>query len=699
MSTIRSALEEDGYALVPLLSASEVATLRELGLKHAAVPLADPFGEKASENKMATLNLRVSPGDGIEYAEHVPRLELYGFPELQDLVASGRIQALAREVLGADAPADAELILDSLSLLAAPAGYRYRQGFHRDVIGVPDAAIDTIPAMLSPDVFHNSCQINLPLIDDSTFAAVRGSHKRPRTAAEAEAFAHRPINAAAPLENSMPGGAQILIPAGTVMLCNNNLIHRGCGPPGGLPVTRLTLHGGFHITSSKPTVHFQAVKGGEDSLSLKAAAAAAAEGRVVTPGFQALLERRDKRAGECPDTIPHAGSRTQHAARYADRVAGKFIGARVAAKLGLDEGSTVRVAVLGGTGRVGWYLCPRLAAIERVHVISVSRGTHAPYPTSAASASAPDAAWSSGAIERVALDRADQAAFNAGVAALDAHIVVDLCCFDLAALRALTVALLAAPTTPAHVVTTSTIWALGANDGEAPTEESGAHGSEPLGHHGKEKRAMTQFLTEEIDAPWASTVIHFGHLCGRGWVPLNPVGTFDPSVFLALRDGAPVALPNDGAASLHHGHADDAAGAVLAALAAPERAGGEAFSCVAAEAITMRDFAAAIASHTWGGAATTPAILTSLPCPSAEFTASVGGSDGVAAITLEHVRHSSNCSTAKLAQRLSFAPKWTILDAVAESLRYLEDAGKLSADGTGMYVPTASSTERETTRA
>ena len=257
--SIRDAIRVDGYALVPLLSESEVKLLRELGLKHAAVPLADPFGAKAAENKMATLNLRTSPGDGIEYAEHVPRLEIYGFPELQDLIASGRIQAFAREVLGADAPPDAELILDSLSLLAAPAGYRYRQGYHRDVIGVPDSAIGTIPRMLSPDVFHNSCQINLPLFDDCTFAAVPGSHIRPCSAVETEAFAHRPINAAAPLENDMPGGGAIMIPAGTVMLCNNNLIHRGCGPPEGVRVhphthphthTRVLVHDGEALLGS-----------------------------------------------------------------------------------------------------------------------------------------------------------------------------------------------------------------------------------------------------------------------------------------------------------------------------------------------------------------------------------------------------------------------------------------------------------------
>ena len=452
-------------------------------------------------------------------------------------------------------------------------------------------------------------------------------------------------------------------------------------------MTRLTLHGGFHISSAPPTVHFQAVKGGEDSLSLKAAAKAAAEGRVVTPGFQALLERRDARAGACPDTIPHAGSRTQHAARYGDRVAGKFIGEHIAQKLGLGEGEDVRIAVLGGTGRVGSYLCPRLAAIAGVAVISVSRGTHEPY--------LPSAYWSSGAIERVALDRADQPRFNAGVVALNAHVIVDFCCFDVAALKALTSALLAAPPTaqPSHIITTSTIWALGANDGIAPTEEDGSHGSEPLGYHGKEKRAMTRFLTEEIEAPWASTVLHFGHLCGRGWVPLNPIGNFDPSVFVALKEGAPVALPNDGGARLHHGHADDAAGAVLAALAAPERSGGEAFTCVATQSITMKEFATKIGSATWGTSAA-QANVTSLPCPSAEFTASVG-SAGVAEITLEHVRHSSDCSTQKLRQRLSFTPAWSIVDAVADSLKWLEEAGKLSG---GAYIPTATSTAREKTR-
>ena len=81
------------------------------------------------------------------------------------------------------------------------------------------------------------------------------------------------------------------------------------------------------------------------------------------------------------------------------------------------------------------------------------------------------------------------------------------------------------------------------------------------------------------------TILHPGHICGRGWPPLNPSGHFNPfpmglepmtsrqplpsqhplirssrpnvarMVFDALRRGEPVAVPNLGMESVHHVHA------------------------------------------------------------------------------------------------------------------------------------------------
>ena len=79
-----------------------------------------------------------------------------------------------------------------------------------------------------------------------------------------------------------------------------------------------------------------------------------------------------------------------------------------------------------------------------------------------------------------------QAGFNRTVAALGASVVVDLCCAEPGMCRSLNAALIASAAAPVEqYVCASTVWALGANDGDSPTTEDGAHGSPPLGLHGR----------------------------------------------------------------------------------------------------------------------------------------------------------------------------------------------------------------------
>lgn len=685
---------EDGFAVLPILSVEETRVARVAAERLAAPTLADPLG--SSVNSMATLRVRIDPIDGVEYAEHVPRLDLFGAPVLQDLLTDGRIQRRICQALGV--PEGTETVLDSISLMVAPAGYRYRQGYHRDTIAVPDADLHTIPPMLSRATFHNSCQINLALADDPTFMAVPASHNRLNTPAEDAAFLHRPLNAAAPIEQKMPGARQILVPSGCMMVCNNNLIHRGWSPAAGLPSVRLTIHGGFHVATHPPTVHFQAISP-SDPLNASARARAAERGLASTRAYLKMLEARDARAAACPDTVEHAGSKTQHASKYTEKLA---------AAAAEHTGPRRVVAVLGGTGRVGSYLCPRLTEIPGVDVVSVSRGQHQPYPTTTASPTQPDVRWAR--VRQVHLDRAaDRATFDSKVAGLGARVVVDLSCFEPTMCTSLNAALQAAAIAVEQYVCTSTVWALGANDGTAPTTEDGAHGSAPLGLHGVQKREITNYVTGELaaTAPYSCSVFHLSHIVGRGWATLNPQGNFNPAVFGALRGGTePVGLPGDGWARVHHGHADDAATAILAALRAPEKVAGEAFCCAAPEAMTLPAFAKGMAAADWedgdgdsgGGGGRQEGrrpVLEFHPCPSDAFTAAAG-STGAAAISLDHVRHSTNVSVAKLERVLGVVPRWTVVEGVVDGLRWLVEAAMLGIGA--IHVPDIAADEREATR-
>jgi nucleoside-diphosphate-sugar epimerase len=149
-------------------------------------------------------------------------------------------------------------------------------------------------------------------------------------------------------------------------------------------------------------------------------------------------------------------------------------------------------------------------------------------------------------------------------------------------------------------------------------------------------------------------------LVGSGWSPINPAGNFNPSVFDDLSHGRPVRLPNFGLETLHHVHADDCAQAFERAVEHPDAAIGESFHVVSPAALTFRGYAEGVAA--WYGV---EAHLEFLPYD--EWRAGV--SDRDAAVTLDHLRHSPNCSIAKARSRLNYAPRYSSLAAVQDALR------------------------------
>lgn len=281
-------------------------------------------------------------------------------------------------------------------------------------------------------------------------------------------------------------------------------------------------------------------------------------------------------------------------------------------------------------------------------VVAVSRGARQPYHDS------PE--WQS--VERVILDRAAaerEAAFGSAIAALRGDAVVDLICFELDSAVHLVDALRERVEIFVHC---GTLWVHGVPR-RRPYDESARR--EPFGDYGIRKARIERFLLDAAIGGFPATVLHPGHITGPGWLPINPAGNLDATVFDALARGDRVILPDDGSATLQHVHADDVAQAFARVLSHPEAAVGEAFHIAAAQPITMRDYAEAAAA--WFGR---KANLDYLPWD--EWRKTVAERD--AAISHDHILHSPHASIEKARTALGFEPKYSAIAAAREAVAF-----------------------------
>ena len=309
----------------------------------------------------------------------------------------------------------------------------------------------------------------------------------------------------------------------------------------------------------------------------------------------------------------------------------------------------MRIIVIGATGHIGTFLVPRLVAAGH-EVIAASRGRREPYQT--------NRAWAD--VERVRIDRsAEDAAgtFGERIAALHPDVVIDLICFTLESAQHLSKALAERDALLLHC---GTMWVHG-HSTIVPTTETQPRA--PFGDYGIKKAAIEQWLLDATGRKdIRAAILHPGHIVGPGWNPVNPAGHLDPAVFTRLANGEEVILPNLGMETLHHVHADDVAQAFELAVTNSDRAVGESFHICSPAAMTLRGYAEAMAAH-FGR----PARLGFLPWEEWRTTVT----DAQAAITLDHIAHSPNASIAKARQRLGYAPRYTSLEAVIESVAAL----------------------------
>jgi nucleoside-diphosphate-sugar epimerase len=316
-----------------------------------------------------------------------------------------------------------------------------------------------------------------------------------------------------------------------------------------------------------------------------------------------------------------------------------------------------RIVVIGATGHVGTYLVPRLVRAGH-DVVAVSRGTREAY--------LPAPEWR--AVERVASDReAEDAsgAFGDRIAALAPDAVVDMLCFTPASARQLVEAL--RPSRPL-LVHCGSIWVHGPAARVPVTED------EPrtaCGDYGTGKAAIEALLHRETIAGGVpSVVLHPGHITGP-WPSITPAGNLDTNVWQQLAIGEPVALPDLGLGILHHVHADDVAQAFEQALRRPA-AIGSSFHVTSEQAMTSRGLAGGVAG--WFGREPSIELV-----DWTEFERRVGAEH--ASMSREHVTRSIAASIGRARDVLGYHPRYSSLDALRESLRWLAARGDVDLGG------------------
>jgi nucleoside-diphosphate-sugar epimerase len=315
----------------------------------------------------------------------------------------------------------------------------------------------------------------------------------------------------------------------------------------------------------------------------------------------------------------------------------------------------IKVVVIGATGHVGTYLVPRLVEAG-YEVVALSRGDAKPY--------LPNKAWNQ--VERLQMDRSAlelDGTFGSRVRDLKPDVVIDMICFTLESARHIAEALSGHVT---HFLHTGTIWTHG-HSTVVPTREETP--KRPFGEYGTQKAAIENYLLGEARRTgFPATILHPGHIVGPGWAPLNPAGNFSPDIFSTIARGERLVLPNFGLETVHHVHADDVAAMFMDALANRSTSIGESFHAVSEGALTLRGYAEAM--YRWFG------HEPNLEFMAFEKWAELHGPE-MARDTWEHIARSPNCSIAKGRRLLNYAPRYTSLQAVQESVKWLIDNGQV----------------------
>ena len=317
----------------------------------------------------------------------------------------------------------------------------------------------------------------------------------------------------------------------------------------------------------------------------------------------------------------------------------------------------MRIVVIGATGHVGGYLVPRLVAAGH-EVIALSRGLQRKYRD--------DPAWrkvTTVTIDREAGDRAGT--FAGRVTDLNADVVVDMICFTPDSAEQLVEGLRGRVSLLASC---GSIWVHGSLT-EVPVTEEAIR--QPWGEYGIGKAQIEELLLRESRRTGGlrTVVLHPGHISGHGFASINPIANLDLNVWDKLVSGQELVMPGFGLETVHHVHPDDVAQGFQLAIERQSEAVGNSFHIVSERALTLRGFAEAVAG--WSGREANLRFV-----PFDEFRTTVSAAS--AEISAAHIQRSHSVSIEKARRLLGYAPRFSSLDAVRESVDWLRASGALA---------------------
>lgn len=309
----------------------------------------------------------------------------------------------------------------------------------------------------------------------------------------------------------------------------------------------------------------------------------------------------------------------------------------------------MKIVVIGGSGHIGSYLIPRLVEAG-YDVINVSRSLRKPYLQSQH--------WSH--VQQIVCDRTEEdknRVFAKRIRSLNADIVIDNICFTPTSATSLIEELKGHVR---HFLSTGTIWVHGYGE-IIPTIESVFR--KPFGEYGINKNEIEKILMQAAQTQnFPATVIHPGHIVGKGWPCLNPQGNFNLKVFQTIIDGNELSLANLGLESVHHVHADDVAQIFQKAIEKPDKAIGQCFHVVSSGALTLRAYAEE--AYRWFGHIPKLRFM-----PLADLENYIDHEDYQQ--TMEHVTRSPCMSVEKARAYLGYDPNYTSLQACQECVEWM----------------------------
>ena len=233
--------------------------------------------------------------------------------------------------------------------------------------------------------------------------------------------------------------------------------------------------------------------------------------------------------------------------------------------------------VIGATGHVGCYMVPALVDAG-YEVTAISRGKSEPYTKDMPQ-------WQK--VKRVAATRDEAIKLIAGD---HPDVVCDLICYTEADAKLLCESLYNTPGNEnVRLISIGSVWIV-QEKYYVPVDEEHIRNAKDEYGHGKVE--MSAYLSRQYKEKGLKvTILHPGHICGKGWMPVGPQGTRDPQVIRDIMNGKELKLPDPfGQITLHHVHSADIASLAIECIN-NDKSLGEEFFITCPKPITMYGFA------------------------------------------------------------------------------------------------------------